>query len=420
MAAEIRSTGAYARLWRWHFYAAFLVIPFVLWQGTSGLVVLWSQEIGDALWPALRVVQPAEQPASLDAQRAAAQALAGSAAMRTIRVSADPRRSTEFLFDTPGGLPQPVYVDPGSGAALGAIPASHWLPGLTRKLHGGWPLGDPGSWLLELGAGWALAMALSGVYLWWPRGRKGLAGTLYPRLRGGTRVFWRDVHAVAGVWIAGLLVLFLLTALPWTAFWGEQILRPLQRASGQAAPAALNPMLWSTTAAGPDLPLQRVVEIARAEGLAGTLEIQPRAHPLPVTVTERRGRASEERVLQIDRVSGEVRARVGWADYASLPRIVATGVDLHEGTFLGRANQWLNTALVLTLYWLAISGAIGWYRRRPAAGLGAPPRSHAPLPASVRAGAVGVCVLMPLLGLSVLLLAAFDAAWLAFRRSQPA
>lgn len=54
-------TGAqYRRFWRWHFYAAFLVIPFVLWQGATGVLYLWHGQIADALWPQLRFVPPGE------------------------------------------------------------------------------------------------------------------------------------------------------------------------------------------------------------------------------------------------------------------------------------------------------------------------------------------------------------------------
>ena len=47
-------------------------------------------------------------------------------------------------------------------------------------------------------------MIVTGLYLWWPRGGKGLGGVLYPRLGRSSRVFWRDLHGVTGVWISGL------------------------------------------------------------------------------------------------------------------------------------------------------------------------------------------------------------------------
>ncbi len=123
----------------------------------------------------------------------------------------------------------------------------------------------------------------------------------------------------------------------------------------------------------------------------------------------RQGRSSNERVLQIDRYRGVVLARVGWNDYPLIPKAIATGVDLHEGSFFGRANQWFNTAVVAALYWLALTGFIGWYRRRPAGQLAAPPRLLTPIPRPIRWAGLGICVLMPLLGLSVLFVAALDA-----------
>lgn len=410
---------AYARLWRWHFYAAFLVIPFVLWQGTTGVLYLWHQEIADTLWPQLRFVEIGEARASLDAQVEVATIVHGGAPARLIKLPAAPDRSTEIVFDNGDGLVTPAFVDPYTGEHLGSVAATTWLPGLTRKLHGGWPLGDPGSWLLELGAGWTLVMVLTGLYLWWPRGRAGMAGVLYPRVTRSPRVFWRDLHSVVGVWFSGIFIAFLLTALPWTAFWGDQILRPLQRASGQTAPAALGfgamPLKSIDDGSGRQISLDQAVALARAEGLSGDLEIQPRSGDAPIGIALRQGRSSNERVLQIDRYRGVVLARIGWSDYPLIPKAIATGVDLHEGSFFGRANQWFNTAVVAALYWLAITGFIGWYRRRPSGRLAAPPRLAIPVPRPIRWAAFGICVLLPLLGFSVLVAAAADYLYLRMR-----
>src|SRR3546814_4622066 len=61
-------------------------------------------------------------------------------------------------------------------------------------------------------------MILTGLYLWWPRGR-GLAGVVWPRLSLGGRAALRDLHAVTGFWVSGLALILLATALPWTDVW---------------------------------------------------------------------------------------------------------------------------------------------------------------------------------------------------------
>jgi uncharacterized iron-regulated membrane protein len=95
------SSRLYRRLWRWHFYAAFLVIPFVLLQGITGTMYLWQDEWADWAHPELRFVQPQAIVASFDAQLAAAQALHPHAQATTMLVSDDPSRSTQVMFGRP-------------------------------------------------------------------------------------------------------------------------------------------------------------------------------------------------------------------------------------------------------------------------------------------------------------------------------
>src|SRR3546814_5886264 len=91
---------------------------------------------------------------------------------------------------------------------------------LDKRIHGQLLLGKRGSWLVELAASWAIVLMLSGLYLWWPRGR-GLAGVVWPRLKSGRQVVWRDLHAVTGFWVSGLALVLLITALPWAGVWGR-------------------------------------------------------------------------------------------------------------------------------------------------------------------------------------------------------
>ena len=41
------------------------------------------------------------------------------------------------------------------------------------------------------------------------RNARGLGGVLYPRLGQGAKKFWRDIHAVVGIWVS-VFALFLL------------------------------------------------------------------------------------------------------------------------------------------------------------------------------------------------------------------
>jgi len=71
MTIAVRPVRLYPVFWRWHFLAALIVIPFVLWQSTTGTLYLWSEWWMDVQYPDLRfvagspsIVPPSEQLAA--------------------------------------------------------------------------------------------------------------------------------------------------------------------------------------------------------------------------------------------------------------------------------------------------------------------------------------------------------------------
>jgi uncharacterized iron-regulated membrane protein len=417
----------YGRVWRWHFFAALIVIPFVLWQATTGVLYLWHQEISAIAYPAQIRVAPAAGQASLEAQLATVLRHQPRDRLQSIEVSEDPSLSTAFFFSDSNGLPYPAFTNPHTGEYLGSVPSTSWLRGLSKGLHGGWPVNPWGSYLLELGACWAIVMTLTGLYLWWPRGSAGLAGVLYPRLNSGPRIFWRDLHATVGVYFGFIVLAFLFTALPWTTFWGGKLLAPIEKATHQESPIGFffagghDGHATHTAQAGdgitpPALTLDEVVAHARAAGARGRLEIRPAAPGAAIALRDDHPRAWDETYLQLDGRTGAIRTRVTWEDFPVLSRMVSLGIDLHEGHFFGRANQVFNTLVVAALYWLVVTGFMGWYRRRPHGGLAAPPKREVRLPRAVKISCAALCVVLPLFGASVLALAAIDGAW---RRLSP-
>src|SRR3546814_20433184 len=103
-----------------------------------------------------------------------------------------------------------VGVSP-RGRVLGAIDPDRRLSAVVQRIHGSLLMGVGGGILVELAASWAMVLILTGLYLWWPRGR-GLAGVVWPRLSLGGRAAVRDLHAVHGIWVSGLALILLVTA----------------------------------------------------------------------------------------------------------------------------------------------------------------------------------------------------------------
>jgi uncharacterized iron-regulated membrane protein len=407
----------YALFWRWHFLAALIVIPFVLWQSTTGTLYLWSEWWIDMRYAELRFV-PHEQvrvapsrqiAAALAAVRPAGQASASDRwPVQEIVLSEDPVRSTTVTFVSPNGLPYPVFVNPHDARVLGDLSPAEWLPGLTRALHGGWPLGRAGSWLLELGDCWAIVMILTGFYLWWPRGRS-LRDTLWPRTNLGARILVRDLHACVAVLFSAVFLFFLVSALPWTAFWGGQVLSRVQSALDQESPAGFSPGGASPAQISASLSsIDQAVAAARANGVPGSLVIRLARWPqAPLWLNNKDNAPADDRIVLANPQNGSLEADFHNEHLPTIPRLVALGVHLHQGDF-GPVNLWLNTAFALSLVWLAVTGITSWWIRRPRARLGVPPKTYIRWPRSLLAVAGVMCILLPIFTASLIAIAVVE------------
>ena len=91
---------------------------------------------------------------------------------------------------------------------------------IVRKIHS---LQYFGFWqaVVEIVAGWAIVLALSGIFLWWPRGKSG--GALTVRGTPKIRMFWRDLHAVTGLFTSSLIVFLAVIGMPWSQVWGKYV-----------------------------------------------------------------------------------------------------------------------------------------------------------------------------------------------------
>src|SRR5262245_1719248 len=104
--------GFYSAVWRWHFYAAFLVVPMIILQALSGIVYLFRPEIEPIGHLDKYYVTPSAERATYAAQlEAVAQRFPGRRA-QAVRISPDPARSTQFLFAGAKTGPETAYVNP--------------------------------------------------------------------------------------------------------------------------------------------------------------------------------------------------------------------------------------------------------------------------------------------------------------------
>lgn len=440
-------SALYRRVWRWHFYAGLVCLPFLALLATTGALYLFKDPIESLVYARLQAVAPSAAPA-LDAQALVAKALAvapGDAVRYVAPAAAG--RSAEVGVRTADGV-LGVHLDPADGRVLGTLRDDERLMEVVKRIHSLAIAGPVANHWIEVVAGWAIVLVVSGLFLWWPRGRSG--GVLSVRGRPAQRTWWRDLHAVTGA-IAGVAIVFLaVTGMPWSAFWGEQFGRvtgawgiglpkylwgpppessapplaelpavpwavaqvPLPQSKSPPHHAAHVGEAPTPAATGADsIGLDAALRIFAQRGVPVGAPVRLPAGPRGVyTAMHFADDVRDVRIVHLDRYSGAVLADIGYADYGIAGRATEWGISIHTGRQFGGANQLVMLAGCLAIVTLAISAAVMWWKRRPRGRLAAPPRrdgDRAATAAIVVAAVLGL--LYPLLGASMLVALLVDA-----------
>ncbi|PZU11632.1 PepSY domain-containing protein [Sphingomonas sp.] len=430
----VRKPTFYNSVWRWHFYAGLFCIPFVIWLALTGAIYLWRPQIEawlDRPYTHLALNGAAATP---DAQVAAAlEAVPGSSfAKYELPQAFD--SAVQILVQKDGEASR-VYVHPATAEVLNvAVEESRPLR-LVFHLHGELLAGPVGSYLVEIAACWAIVMIVTGLYLWWPRSAKGVAGVLYPRLRSGSRIFWRDIHATTGIWVSFFALILILTGLPWAKAWGSY-LGEIRQITGTAS----GPIDWTIGGKAPDagdgggehaghmgmghmagmaMPvaemmrpgdLMRVITAAVPAGLAPPVQISPPkkvggAWSVSSNAADRPLRGD----MKVDGATGRVISRTDFEQRHWIDQMVGYGVAVHEGALFGLLNQIIGTLTALFLVMLAVSGMVMWWRRRPTGLLGAPiPLSRPRFGLGLIAIIVALGIYLPMFGATLLLVLATE------------
>ncbi len=412
-------------IWRWHFYAGLFCAPIVIVLSITGTIYLFKPQVESWLDRPYNHLYIEGPRLTVNQQVDAAVRARPGARFKSIEVRPDPTDAARVTIST-SDSDFLVMVHPGTGQIMKVQTPSDAPMEIVKTVHGELLMGQAGSILVELGAGWAIVMIVTGLVLWWPRGAQGLGGTVWPRLDLGGRIVWRDLHAVTGVWISSLALFLLITGLPWTTVWnaGFKEVRRMTATDGRqqewtqsrsselsdAHADHMGRMAMGTSMSMTRPDLDRLVLRARSLNLPPPVSIvapskntswQSKRQWTLRSETQNRPRRV---TLSLDPVTAEVIGQDGFAAKHPIDKVIAFGIAAHEGQLFGPLNQALGALTALGLVTLSVSSWVLWWRRRPEGRLGAPERlTSEPAARGMAVALIVLGLLLPVLGASMIL-----------------
>ncbi|MGY5804820.1 PepSY-associated TM helix domain-containing protein [Rhizobium sp. LEGMi12c] len=395
--AATHNISLYRAIWRWHFFAGLLVIPFMLNLAITGSLYLFKDQIADTFYSHRYLV--AETGTMLQPQQiadAALSAFPGARATSYHEASAPNRSAWVTLSkDSQSTI---VYVNPYDGSILGSVGSKQEFGWVVKRIHSLEYFGKWTNRIIEIVAGFALVLVVTGIYLWWPRQQTG--GVLTVRGDPSRRVFWRDLHAVTGA-LAGILIFFLaFSGMPWSGYWGANVNAWLT-ANNLGTPAAVwddvprstkltqdivsragwvvenAPVPLSDVAAvqsAKPIGLNKAVHIMHGLGMVAGSDLAIPADETGVyTASHYFGDLGEERTVHIDQYSGKPLVDISYDQYPALGKAIEWSINVHQGQEWGLFNQLLMLAACLAIILCCVTAATMWWKRRPSGRLGVPP-----------------------------------------------
>lgn len=420
------ATSLFRVVWRWHFYAGVIVAPFLMVVALTGGLYLFSAEIMDFAQADLLFVEPVGGRVALDTQVSTVLERFPEDSLNQVQIAADRTRSTRVVLQSgaaseagPAGR-RDVFVNPYTGDVIGDRTERSLAVffEVVLEIHRTFLAGTTGRIICEIVTSWTLILVVTGLYLWWPRRREKVKGVWVPRWGGKLYVVVRDCHALAGVFLFPLIILIASTGLFYTVVWGESFHFVSSRFVDATPPAVEPGDVAEADAASPRLhpkvSLDEAAAIAKSRygdrDLGISLPQETRTTYEVFAVNDyARGTwgPMKSTLLQIDAQTGVIS---GVDDLSQSPRYWwhTWTYPLHVGSIGGIATKllWLVASLVLMA--LPLTGLWMWWKRRPRGKSGFPRRPTAKLPAWVWCLLLFVGLLLPIAGISLLLIGLLD------------
>ncbi|MBP0598629.1 PepSY domain-containing protein [Herbaspirillum sp. LeCh32-8] len=390
-----------------HWFIGITAGTILMTIGVSGALLAFREEIMDVLSPGVMHVAVREQQA-LTPQQLLEKIRSAEPERRVTSMTISPQAgaSARVVFAPPPGVRrgEARYVDPYTGAVLPPPTGMEFFE-ITERFHR-WLLLPTEIGKIVLGTlGLALlTLALSGLYLRWPRRPLSLRAWFKLDFQLQDRSFLWNLHSIIGTWLLVMYVIFSITGTYWALDWFKQGINTL---AGEARPAQAQRAGGNKPAgehgrkdkdggkedAAPPLELTQVWQtfLAQAPHFENAQLRLPEKSTQPVQIFFLGENAPHERArsrMVVLPQTGEVKQLELYEAKSLGGKAIAAIYPLHMGTFFGLPGR---IVMALASLLMPLFGITGWMlyldRRRKKAALRAERAALAQVPTAGRAQA---------------------------------
>lgn len=354
------SSSAYKALWDRHFWSGLISAPILIIAALTGALLVFQEELEPMVTSARITVEGEPQEASTLLNQA--RALEPGVHFTRLSLPFEEDRVWQLEGERNGETVSFLW-NPYQGRISEVRHGGHFFDFVTR-VHRNLAGGTVGRLLVEIATCWGLISLLSGLYLWWPRGKNKYAGVWYPRNHGGKRRVLKDWHTVLGFYSAVASAAILFTGLLFTLVWGTLVFA-LASTTGTLPKTFTDPAKVEPAPGQEPADLQLVLNtIADFRDLKGVIVRFPKKPSQAYRVDFENDRAlSDSARILINPYTAEMMQAETWSDLSPLSKTLLSFYPIHSGGIFGLPTKIIAVLSCLAIVFLSFSGILMWWWR---------------------------------------------------------
>ncbi|ARJ37532.1 sulfite reductase subunit alpha [Sporosarcina ureae] len=449
--------GTYNRFWRWHFFGALFMAPLLITLTLSGIGYLFYNDVEKVAYKDL-FFGNSEETSQLTIDEGISLVKHENEGFEVSKIMImDEPYNTRLTLKSDSGEEKYVFLDE-HNEIVGSQNPKYTYANIMRNIHSSLFVGGTVvNYLVELAACWAIFLLFSGLYMTFK------SRALKKPKKSTRRLQFKRIHALIGTIITIPMIILIFTGLPWSAFMGNFIYTASQEHPSIGTPllqqqpptSDMSEIPWATrkeeapTSEKPDphanhggnedmpgmdmvhngIAVEELMEKVQGEKISKPYSIvYPFSEDGVFTVSKGSNTGvtgldvnpAEEMTSYFDQYSGNLISKVGYGEYGILAKWFTWGIPLHEGHLFGLPNKIINLIVCLAFLFLIFYGFRMWLLRKRKGNMSAPPKTTSKISIGFIVLMVFLGVIMPLFGISLLVVLAIEGILYLVRRAKDA